>query len=249
MAIKLALTRNNMGWAAEKPNQINQLFVDYCATGACGETSPALDIGAAYGLASIAALNVGAHVIANDLDPAHLEEIARRTPDTSLSRLQLKAGRFPRAIHFEPETLGAIHASNVFHFLSGNQLAYGIRCASRWLRPGGKLFVQAATPYQAQFAAFIPEYERRMAAGVKWPGWVEKISQYSRHKKLGVMPASIHLLEERTMVPLVEASGFRVERAWLYQREDLPNELKLDGRESLGLVAIKNKASIPIATT
>ena len=245
---KLALTRNNMGWAAEKPNRINRLFVDYCATGACGETSPALDIGAAYGLATIAALEAGAHVIANDLAPAHLEEIFRRTPEASRARLQLKAGRFPHQIHFEPETLGAIHASNVFHFLTGNQLSYGVRSAARWLRPGGKLFVQAATPYQAQFAGFIPEYQRRLAAGVKWPGWVEKISRYSQHKKLGVMPASIHLLDDRTLVPLLEAAGFRVERAWLYQREDFPAELKLDGRESLGIVAIRNKASIPTAT-
>ena len=232
-----------MGWASEKPNRINGLFVDYCATGACGENSPALDIGAAYGLATIAALEVGAHVIANDLDPSHLAEIGLRTPEVSRGKLQLKAGRFPREIHFEPETLGAIHASNVFHFLTGNQLAYGIRSAARWLRPGAKLFVQAATPYQAQFAGFIPEYERRIAAGVKWPGWVEKISLYSQHKKLGLMPASIHLLDERILVPLVEAAGFRVEAAWLYQREDFPNELKLDGRESLGLVAVKNNTN------
>ena len=249
MARKLALTRNNMGWAAEKPNQINQLFVDFCATGACGENSPALDIGAAYGLATIAALEAGANVIANDLDPTHLEEIVRRTPEESRQRLQLKAGKFPREIHFEPGTLGAIHASNVFHFLTGNQLAYGIRNAARWLRPGGKLFVQAATPYQAQFASFIPEYERRMLVGVKWPGWVEKISRYSQHKKLGAMPASIHLLDVRTLVPLIEATGLTVERAWLYQRDDFPRELRLDGRESFGLVALKNKASIPTATT
>ena len=239
MATKLTLTRNNMGWAAEKPNEINQLFVDYCRTGACGEISPALDIGAAYGLAAIAAIKAGAHVIANDLDPAHLEEIVLRTPEALRHRLQLKLGRFPRGIHFEPETLGAIHASNVFHFLTGNQLAYGIRNAARWLRPGAKLFLQAATPYQAQFASFIPEYELRIAAGGKWPGWVEKISRYSQHKKLGAMPASIHLLDERILVPLVEGAGLRVERAWLYQREDLPRELKLDGRESVGLVAVK----------
>ena len=239
MPKKLALTRNNMGWAASSLNQVNQLFVEYCAGGACGEDSPAVDIGAAYGLATIAALEAGAWVVANDLDCEHLEELERRTPEALHVRLRLMAGRFPAGTHFEPGTLGAIHASNVFHFLTGNQLEQGLRAVAQWLRPGGKLFVQAATPYQSPFADFIPEFERRIAAGVKWPGWVEKISKFSQHKKLGVMPPSLHLLDDRVLTALVEAAGLKVEKAWLYQRADFPKELKLDGRESLGLVAVK----------
>ena len=89
------------------------------------------------------------------------------------------------------------------------------------------------------FPVTVPEYERRLESGSKWPGWVEKISQYSNHKKLGVMPASIHLLDDRVLPSLVESAGLIVERKWLYQRADLPKELRLDGRESLGLVAVK----------
>ena len=53
------------------------------------------------------------------------------------------------------------------------------------------------------------------------------------------MPASIHLLDDRVLCRLVESVGLVVERAWLYQRADFPRELRLDGRESLGLVAVK----------
>ena len=149
-----------MGWASDQLNEVSLQFADFCRTCACGEDSPALDIGAAYGTASLAALRVGAWLIANDLDAGHLEELELRAAQQGYKNLHLKLGRFPREVHFEPGTLGAVHASNVFHFLTGNQLAEGVRAIARWLRPGGKLFVQAATPYQAAFAGFIPEYER-----------------------------------------------------------------------------------------
>jgi hypothetical protein len=88
------------------------------------------------------------------------------------------------------------HASNVFHFLTGNQLDAGLRAISNWLCSRGRLFVQTSTPYQAPFTAFIPEYERRLAAGVKWPGWLAKAAQFSTHRQLGQMPRSIHLLDD-----------------------------------------------------
>ena len=218
-----------MGWASQSLNAVSLGFVSFCPTA----PGPVLDIGAAYGTASIAALQAGATVIANDLEAAHLEHL-RGQPN-----LTLKPGRFPRHLHFEPETLGAVHASSVFHFLTGNQLEEGFRAIARWLRPGGKLFVQAATPFQTPFVAFIPDYNRRMEAKEKWPGWVEKISAYSTHRQLGMMPSSIHLLDDQVLRRLAESVGLHVEQAWLYRRDDLPASLHLDGRESAGLVASK----------
>jgi SAM-dependent methyltransferase len=229
------LTRNRMGWASEQLGPASELFAAFCR----GEALPALDIGAAFGAASLAALRAGAAVIANDLDAGHLAELACRVPEADRARLTLKAGRFPRELHFESGSLGAVHASNVFHFLTGNQLEQGLRAVARWLRPGGKLFVQAATPYQAPFAAFIPEYERRIADGVKWPGWIPKLSVYSQHRQLSQMPRSMHLLDDLVLARAATAAGLAVERAWLYCRADLPATLRLDGRECAGLVARK----------
>ena len=233
------LTRNRMGWASERLSPLTTLFVEFCASGFCGESSPALDVGAAYGAASLAALETGASVIANDLDAGHLETLRHCVPEDQRPRLTLIPARFPRGLDFEDGTLGAVHASSVFHFLTGHQIQQGLCAVSRWLRPGGKLFVQAATPYQAPFAAFIPEYERRLVSREKWPGWIEKLSVYSTHKQLSQMPRSIHLLDDRMLRTLAEAVGLEVERVWLYQREDLPANLRLDGRESVGLVARK----------
>ena len=232
-----------MGWISEVLGPVSVLFVEFCASGFCGQAAPALDVGAASGAASEAAWRAGAWVIANDLDAAPLQDLERRVRQegsaAEWARLAVKPGRFPREPHFEPESLGAVHACNVFHFLTGNQLALGARKAARWLRPGGKLFVQAATPYQVPFEAFLAEYERRVARGEKWPGWVEKIGAYSKHRLLGQMPRSIHLLDDRVLERVCSDAGLEVERAWLYRREDLPESLHLDGRESVGVVARK----------
>lgn len=221
-----------MGWTSTELSPLSRLFVEFCRENAGAKV---LDIGAAYGIASMAALEAGAHVVANDLDKEHLEEIRRRAGDHP--RLELKPGKFPRYLHFEDSTLDAVHASNVFHFLTGNQLVAGFRAIARWLRPGGKLFVQAATPWQSPFAGFLPEYERRVEAGVKWPGYVARLGEFVTHRQFGQMPREIHLLDGRILARLAEDAGLRVERVWLYRRPDLPQSIQLDGRESVALVA------------
>lgn len=216
-----------MGWSSDQLSPLSLSFVEFSR--AC--TAPVLDIGAGLGTAALAAVGAGARVIANDVDEGALERLS--------GQMQVRAGRFPRELHFEPGTLGAVHASNVFHFLTGNQLEYGFRAIARWLRPGARLLVQAATPYQAPFAAFLPEYERRLAAAERWPGWIPKISVYSNHRQLSQMPRSLHLLDDVILTRTALAAGLEIERAWLFRRADLPASLHLDGRESVALIARK----------
>ena len=99
------------------------------------------------------------------------------------------------------------------------------------------LYVSAATPYQAPFAAFVPEFERRLAAGETWPGWVARTRDYSTHRLLGLMPRSLHLMDDTVLRRLAEASGFAIEQLYLYRRGDLPASLHYDGRESVALIA------------
>jgi SAM-dependent methyltransferase len=217
-----------MGWASTELSPPSLLFVEFCR----GVTLPVADIGAGFGAAALAALGAGATVIANDLEPGHLAALEH-------PRLTVKPGRFPRGVHFEDVSLAAVHAANVFHFLTGNQLEQGLRAVARWLAPGGRLFVETVTPYMAPFAGFVEEYERRVAARVKWPGWVEKVSVYSSHRQLSQIPRSVHLLDDRVLARAAVAAGLRVERAWLYRRPGLPLSMQLDGREQAGLVAVK----------
>lgn len=228
-------TRNHTGWTSNELNELSALFVEFCA----GVERPVLDIGAALGVATLEALAAGATVIANDLEGSHLAEIGRSAPPESARRLVLIPARFPRQLHFAAASLGAVHASNVFHFLTGVQLAQGMSSIAHWLTPGGKVFVQASTPWQRPFAGFVDTFEARLRAGEPWPGWMEDTREYSSHRRLSQIPPSIHLLDAGTLRAVAEGAGLRVERAWHYRRRDLPASLFLDGRECAGLIAVR----------
>ena len=233
-------TLNQTGWASNQLNEVSELFVAFCR----GAKLPVLDIGAAFGIASLAALKAGATVIANDLEPGHLSAIAHAANSEDSRRLILIPGRFPRQVKFAEASLSAVHASNVFHFLTGPQIEQGFAAIAHWLAPGGKLFVQASTPWQQPFRAFAPEFQSRRDAGVDWPGWIENTAEYSTHRKLGQIPASLHLLDDLILRRNAEAAGLTVEDSWLYRRRDLPASLFLDGRECAGLIARKPEISL-----
>ena len=58
-------TNNAMGWSSNTLNELSELFVEDCRE----HQGRVLDIGAALGIASLAALEAGARVVANDTDP------------------------------------------------------------------------------------------------------------------------------------------------------------------------------------
>jgi hypothetical protein len=206
-----------MGWTAAVPGQMSERFIAYARS--CAR--PVVDLGCAYGVAAIPA---GA--IAVDLEISHLTALP-----PGLDRV---VGRFPE-LAFRAGSLGAVHASNVLHFLTGEELEEGVRRMGEWLAPGGKVFVQASTPFQRPFAGFVPEFARRVAAGEDWPGWVAETREITDYRRLHQYPASIHLLDETVLRRLF--AGWEIEYCGYYRRHGLPASLYFDGRESVGLVA------------
>ncbi|MBI2687654.1 MAG: class I SAM-dependent methyltransferase [Acidobacteria bacterium] len=228
-------THNQTGWASNQLNEISERFVAHCRSVAL----PVLDIGAAFGIATLAALETGATVIANDLEASHLSHIAHSATPDQARRLILIPGRFPRHLKLAESSLSAVHASNVLHFLTGPQLEQGFASIAHWLGPGGRLFIQASTPWQQPFKDFVPVFQSRRKEGAEWPGWLEDTKEYSTHRKLGQIPQSIHLLDDITLRKKVEAAGLQVDEAYLYRRRDLPASLFLDGRECAAIIATK----------
>lgn len=231
-------TRNHTGWTSNQLNEVSELFVDFCS----GVALPVLDIGAAYGIATHAALATGATVIANDAEATHLQILFEHTAEADRKRLVQVPGRFPRHLQFGEGSLGAVHASNVFHFLTGPQLGQGAASIAHWLAVGGKVFVQASTPWQGPFAGFIGEFEDRRAKGDAFPGWIADAHERFDHPKISQIPPAIHLLDDQTLSRVFLAAGMEIERCWLYRRRDLAKGMQFDGRECCGLIAVKQGA-------
>jgi SAM-dependent methyltransferase len=229
------LTVNRMGWGSQIPHEINLAFADFAAS--C--SNPVLDLGAGFGAATVAALKRGANVVANDLDNAHLEILEASVPTELRDRLKVVLGRFPSELSFPDSSLGAIHASNVLHFLSLTDIEVGLDLMHKWLVPNGKVFVMSSSPYAQNFKSFIPVFEQRKNAGIRWPGWIEDLTLYSSHPTLQHLPSSLNVFDADVLSTAFKSHGFFVEIAREYSRTAIPENLRYDGRENVMVVARK----------
>lgn len=225
-------TTNGMGWSSNSLNEISELFVKACAPGLT-----ALDIGAALGVATLPALAAGAVVHANDSSAEQLEHIAAQLDEATRQRLILHTGRFHKVFTAPAASMDLAHASNVFHFFTGRQLELAASTLAHVLKPGGRLYAIAATPFMGPFVNFIPTWERNTAQGEPWPGWIENVRDYSDHRLLSQFPKSVHLLDEQVLARVFSAAGFAIEKCWYLRRWDLPKSVHYDGRENVALIA------------
>lgn len=167
-------TMNGRGFMLQSLDPYSQSFAEFAA----GCSEPVLDIGCAYGIATLAALARGASVCACDMESSHLDVLSDRVPEADRNRLTTRVGQLPD-VDFPAASFGAILASRVIHFLDGEEVELAVRKMADWLVPGGHLFLVVDTPYMPSWSASVPEYERKKAAGDKWPGFLPDFSLYA----------------------------------------------------------------------
>lgn len=231
----LVTTLNKRGYMLVKPEYFMQYFIDYAAK----ISEPVLDIGAAYGVATIAALKKGAHVVANDIEPRHLEILKSKVPNSLLDKLDLKPGNITRDLDFPESYFGAILASRIFSFIDPELLQHSFALIYKWLKPGGKFVYLGASPYMGTFAPFFSVYKARKKSNTPWPGYVDNIELYAP-KHAHQLPGFIHLIDEDTLKKLLTDAGFNIEEmAYSPADEEHPEEMRLNNRTFLGAIAVK----------
>jgi len=226
---------NRTGFMTTTLDAYSKQFVEF----AKDADGPVLEVGAAYGVATIPALQNGATVIANDLDERHLQILKDRTPEAFHSQLILKPGRFPDELELEENSVSAILICRVLHFFDGETIERSIAKAHRWLKPGGKLFIVADTPYLKNIESLIPYYEQRLKQGEKWPGYITDIKQRVFPEYREYLPNVMHFLDEAVLRRVLENQNFTIEILELFSRHEYPKEIQLDGREGVAAIAIK----------
>jgi SAM-dependent methyltransferase len=228
-------TENGFGWTSTIPNPITCRFLSDIER----QFRPrVIDIGAGFGVATLPALAAGAYVIANDISSAHLEaiEIQARSTDARDRLTTLKAA-LPHLPYLEG--LDAVHASNVLHFLTGAEMIEAARWMWRSLKPNGRAYVQVQSPWIGHYQAFLPEYHRRKALHLRWPGEMHDARRFAAPEIRDITPEFGHVVEAEVARQLFEQAGFDVEYCEYYRRPGLPKVCWLDGRENLGMIAAK----------
>jgi len=225
-------TLNRMGYMTTGLDRFSKAFVEFAPRA----PGPCLDVGAAYGVATLAALAAGARVIANDLDARHLEILSERVPHEARERLTLAPGQFPDELDLAPRNLGAVLACRILHFFDGPALERAAAKLFDWTAPGGKVFIVGETPFIGTATRFMPTYLERTAAGALWPGLIEDTSVFDPGRA-AQLPPLMHLLDESVLRRVFTGAGFHIERCELFARPEFPAQIQLDGRESVGLIA------------
>ncbi len=231
----LVPTMNDKGFMFEVIDEYARGFIEHAAQ----SPDEALEVGCAYGISTIQALEKGARVTACDMDPRHLEVLKTRAPAATHERLTLVTGTLPD-IDLPEEHFGSLLCSRVLHFLRGDDVDASVRNMYRWLKPGGKLFLVADTPFGI-WRNFIPTWEANVAKGERWPGIMEPVSQYLPY---GPSDDDIGLPLMNLLVPdllsrTAAEAGFVVEQCSYIDRNDFKGLGRMDGRENCGLVATK----------
>ncbi len=233
----LVPTMNDKGFMFEVLDE----YADEFIRTAGASPHPSVDIGCAYGVATIAALQAGATITGCDMDQRHLDVLKSRVPEELLPNLTLQTGTLPD-IDLPEEHFGTLLCSRVLHFLPGDEIDQSVRNMYRWLKPGGRLFLIADTPWGI-WRNFIPTWEENEAGGARWPGHMDKPINYLPYKPSAddVGPPLMNLLDPKLLTRTCEEAGFVVERSGFVDRSDFGGDGHMDGRENCGLTAIRPK--------
>lgn len=232
---KVITTDNKHGFTYELP-EIGRKFVDFSAN----SKYPVLDVGAAFGVATIPALLNGAKVIAIDIHENHLNEIRNYTDMHLQANLQTINAKFPY-LDFESESIGAIYIAQVFPFLTGEEIELAAKKMYDWLIPGGKVFVVSFTPFIRHCSSYIPVYEAKKIAGDKWAGYIENLETYSKNNPIAdQLPSSINHVDYDDLYQTF-SPHFKIEHLEYFGDETgaLPEWIRLDGKERIGMIAVK----------
>ena len=224
-------TLNNTGWMTETLDDYSRAFTEYAGS----LQTECLDVGCAYGVATLPALANGARVLACDLEPRHLEILAERVPPADRLRFRRLPARLPD-VDFPAGSFGAILCARALHFLLARDLELTVRKMFDWLLPGGRVYLITDSPYVGPWWKSAPEYERRKREGCPWPGFVQNYgallppgTDVSKH------PPFIHPLDPDILGRVTGAAGFEVMSTG-FLRGGGP---RASGREHAGVIAIK----------
>ena len=227
-------TDNAMGIMTEEPSPAAKAFIELASRA----SRPLLEIGAAYGNATLPALRAGGTVIANDLSASQLGVLASAAPNEDRKRLVLMPARFPEEIRLADGGLSGILAAQVLHFLDGPTVELAFQSAFRWLEPGGALYLVVMTPSLSFYSELRPEYEKRARCGERWPGIFDPRTVATPDWKES-LPPMVHLLEKDVLRRCAEEAGFTVETLEYFCFRHFPAKYRTDGHEFLTLTARK----------
>ena len=245
-------THNPFGGFTTTPcDPISQQFIEHSAD-IVKNSGKVLEIGAAFGAATLEAIAKGATVFCNDIEPENLAVVRKRyiemagensaTLTGDNNKLVLVPGEFPHELAGLPKNyFDAILICRVLHFFTGRKIEESLASMAKLLIPGGKIYIVCETPFLKNWQKFIPEFNRRVENNDEWPGEITNPAEYESSGRASSLPKFVHWITKEILERSLLRTGFDVEQATYINRSgQFPDDLLLPecGQESVGVVGI-----------
>lgn len=243
-------THNPFGGFTTTPcDPVSQKFIEHAAASA-KSGGRVLEIGAAFGAATLEAIAKGATVFCNDIDPENLAVVRRRFLEThedeeesltgDSNKLVLIPGELPNELIGLPKkSFDAILICRVLHFFTGAKIDVSLALLSQLLAPGGKIYIVCETPYLKNWQRFIPEFDKRVKENVEWPGEITNPADFESSGRAASLPTFVHWITKEVLDRSLQRAGFSVEHsAYINRSGQFPSDLLLPehGKESIGAI-------------
>jgi SAM-dependent methyltransferase len=234
-------TKNGKGVMDSKINELTHRFIE----DALGKE--VLEVGSAYGKVACEVLekNKQTQYTLMEIDKKHLSLAAKNINDKAPGcKATFVYGDISDKEIQLLQKFEAILVAHVLHFLPPDKLENAVKNVFDLLKPEGKVYVSAVTPYVKLFEAFTSEYEKRVLSGDEFPGavkslrlWQNKIFQDLSHAIDIDQPFTFLNVPELTKA--FEKAGFKVLECRLADIGESWPQWELDGKEDVILIAQK----------
>jgi SAM-dependent methyltransferase len=243
-------TLNQKGATAPTLDYVTLSFLDFA------KNKRVLEVGGAYGNVMLEALHRNSSTVyhLNDLDERHLGIAAFRLQEkidqrkicmAGLENVQFIYGDITQPSWNVKKPYDAILMANVMRFLTPTQIDQAFSNLFTSLKSGGRIFIIAMSPYVKRYKSFIPEYQRRLKAGLPNPGFVENIRQYANEDSMSqdqlhtIANGHFMFLDDVTLSNLAQKAGFKVLECTFKSLSYKSDSWELDGRENVILIGEK----------
>lgn len=241
-------TMNKRGAAIAFDNNYTRAFAKFSKS---AKGMKVLHVDATYGHQTLRAVDAKQSVfIVTDSSLDHLSILAARARNLldkeEFSVLKLFYGDFPEHYKiFDNNSFDAVLLNRTIHFNSPAEVELTMKEVYRILKPGGKLYVVAITPYVRRFESFITVYKQRMILAHRYPGYVKNLKVFANPEVTSPEQMdSLHsggfmFFDARILYRLLTENHF-----FVMECQEFPIGIKsdvwaLDGREMVGAIAKK----------
>ncbi len=196
---------------------------------------PCLELGSAYGQASIECLKQGGTVIANDISPEHLVILRSRVDSKLHHKLYLNNSSFPDELILPHNSISNILFCRLGHFFDDQTLIKSFKKAYQYLLPEGKLFFVAVSPHHYTLREkFLPLFKKRKQNKEENIGCIENMRDYIPRSK-DKIPKFMNCFDEDTIQQLIRETEFLIVENSLFDY----GTNNSDGRGFIGVEMIK----------